>query len=58
MWDGHLARPGRTRCPPHKKNYCTILALPRHYEMTNDKEQMTNDKINNNRSLEHKFLYN
>ncbi|EKF00148.1 hypothetical protein FDUTEX481_09356 [Tolypothrix sp. PCC 7601] len=19
MWDGHLARPGRTRCPPHKK---------------------------------------
>ncbi|EKF00501.1 hypothetical protein FDUTEX481_08642 [Tolypothrix sp. PCC 7601] len=31
MWDGHLARPGRTRCPPHKKNYCNILALPRHY---------------------------
>ncbi|EKF02800.1 hypothetical protein FDUTEX481_05600 [Tolypothrix sp. PCC 7601] len=19
LWDGHLARPGRTRCPPHKK---------------------------------------
>ncbi|EKE97696.1 hypothetical protein FDUTEX481_04811 [Tolypothrix sp. PCC 7601] len=36
MWDGCLTRPGRTRCPPHKKNYCNILAVSIHYKLWQD----------------------